>query len=50
MADIAAARERLRYDPAISFQEGLKRTARWAMRENELRLDGLNRMVAASAR
>jgi UDP-N-acetylglucosamine/UDP-N-acetyl-alpha-D-glucosaminouronate 4-epimerase len=50
MADIAAARERLRYDPAISFQEGLKRTVRWTMRENELRLDGLNRMVAASAR
>jgi UDP-glucose 4-epimerase len=50
MADITAARERLRYDPAISFQEGLKRTARWTMRENELRLDGLNQMVAATAR
>src|SRR5438034_9998776 len=44
MADIAAARNRLRYDPAISFQEGLKRTVRWAMRESELRLDGLNQL------
>jgi nucleoside-diphosphate-sugar epimerase len=49
MADISAIRERLRYDPAIGFQEGLKRTVRWAMRENELRLDRLNDLVAAGA-
>jgi UDP-glucose 4-epimerase len=33
MADIQAARERLRYAPAIDFQEGLERTVRWAMAE-----------------
>jgi nucleoside-diphosphate-sugar epimerase len=49
-ADIAAICEQLRYDPAISFQEGLKRTVRWSMRENEMRLDRLNDMVAAGAR
>ncbi len=46
-ADISAIRERLRYDPAISFQEGLKRTVRWATRENEMCLQGLNQLVAA---
>jgi UDP-glucose 4-epimerase len=32
-ADIAAARERLRYAPAFSFQEGLRRTVAWATEE-----------------
>jgi UDP-glucose 4-epimerase len=32
MADIAAARERLRYHPAISFQMGLERIVQWMMR------------------
>jgi nucleoside-diphosphate-sugar epimerase len=31
-ADISAARERLRYDPAISFQMGLERTVQYALR------------------
>jgi nucleoside-diphosphate-sugar epimerase len=31
-ADITAARQRLRYDPAINFQEGLKRTVAWISR------------------
>ena len=31
-ADITAARERLRYDPAVSFQEGLKRTVQATLR------------------
>jgi nucleoside-diphosphate-sugar epimerase len=50
MADIGAARERLRYDPAIGFQEGLKRTVCWAMRESDLRLDGVNELAAARVR
>jgi nucleoside-diphosphate-sugar epimerase len=33
MADISSARERLRYAPAIEFQEGLERTVRWARAE-----------------
>jgi UDP-N-acetylglucosamine/UDP-N-acetyl-alpha-D-glucosaminouronate 4-epimerase len=33
MADITAARERLRYAPAVDFQEGLERTVRWAREE-----------------
>jgi UDP-glucose 4-epimerase len=32
MADISAARERLRYCPAISFQMGLERTVQYALR------------------
>jgi nucleoside-diphosphate-sugar epimerase len=32
MADISAARERLRYCPAISFQMGLERTVQHALR------------------
>lgn len=32
MADITAARERLRYCPAISFQMGLERTVQYALR------------------
>lgn len=31
MADISAARTRLRYDPALSFQEGLRRTVEWTL-------------------
>jgi UDP-glucose 4-epimerase len=30
MADISAARRDLRYEPAVSFHEGLERTVRWA--------------------
>jgi len=49
-ADITAIRELLRYDPAISFQEGLKRTVRWFIRENEMSLASLNELVAVPAR
>jgi nucleoside-diphosphate-sugar epimerase len=49
-ADISAIQERLRYDPAISFQEGLKRTVRWFIRENELSLTSFNELVAVPAR
>ena len=33
MADISAARARLRYAPAVDFAQGLERTVRWTMEE-----------------
>jgi nucleoside-diphosphate-sugar epimerase len=37
MADISAARARLRYEPAISFALGLERTVRWALGASQRR-------------
>ncbi len=50
MADIAAIRKQLRYDPAIGFQEGLKRAVRWAVDETTMSLDTLPRMAMAAGR
>ena len=50
MADIAAARTRLRYEPAISFAMGLERTVRAAMDASAAKCSWRGGLVTAGAR